>query len=192
MFESRGILCCHSLAVLGQERVKEIPRKYILDHWSKLVKRRHSAIESSHDPSLSSPQIERFDDVCSRSYNVGQFASKLKKTTDILHHYLDMAMVECQKYVANLPSNASEVNNMHTDGDQNLLYIVVKGSPVSIQDIKTPPYVSSSGHPKNRLGSEKEKMVKKKAKSNKRKSDITEKGVNLIHIKIPRARRANS
>ncbi|KAL4356360.1 hypothetical protein AHAS_Ahas09G0078900 [Arachis hypogaea] len=38
MFESRGILCRHSLVVLGHERVREIPRRYILDRWSKLVK----------------------------------------------------------------------------------------------------------------------------------------------------------
>ncbi|RYR61703.1 hypothetical protein Ahy_A04g018902 [Arachis hypogaea] len=35
-FESRGILCRHSLVVLGHERVKEIPRRYILDRGANL------------------------------------------------------------------------------------------------------------------------------------------------------------
>nr|XP_025693073.1 protein FAR1-RELATED SEQUENCE 1-like [Arachis hypogaea] len=110
MFESRGILCHHSLVVLGHERVRKIPRRYIMDRWSKLVKRRHSDIKSSHDSSLLNPKTERFDDLCSHSNSVAQFASQTKETSDILHRYLDMAMAECQKHVANSSSNANELD----------------------------------------------------------------------------------
>ncbi|RYQ85292.1 hypothetical protein Ahy_B10g104811 [Arachis hypogaea] len=177
MFESRGILCRHSLVVLGHERVREIPRRYILDRWSKLVKRRHSDIKSSHDPSLLDPKTKRFDDLCSHSNSVAQFASQTKETSDILHRYLDMAMAECQKHVANSSSNANELDNLLTleDGGKDALSIFVGGCIISIQDIKSPPYVSTKGRPTNRLGSEKDKMIKKKTEAKKRKSEITEK-----------------
>ncbi|QHO40276.1 Protein FAR-RED ELONGATED HYPOCOTYL [Arachis hypogaea] len=181
MFESRGILCRHSLVVLGHERVREIPRRYILDRWSKLVKRRHSDIKSSHDPSLLNPKTERFDDLCSHSNSVAQFASQTKETSDILHRYLDMAMADCQKHVANSSSNANELDNLLTsedggkDGGKDALSIFVGGCIISIQDIKSPPYVFTKGRPTNRLGSEKDKMIKKKTEAKKRKSEITEK-----------------
>ncbi|RYR19571.1 hypothetical protein Ahy_B03g064392 [Arachis hypogaea] len=181
MFESRGILCRHSLVVLGPECVREIPRRYILDRWSKLVKRRHSDIKSSHDPSLLNIKTERFDDLCSHSNSVAQFASQTKETSDILHRYLDMAMAECQKHVANSSSNANELDNLLTledggkDGGKDVMSIFVGGCIISIQDIKSPPYVSTKGRPTNRLGSEKDKMIKKKTEAKKRKSEITEK-----------------
>ncbi|RYR78741.1 hypothetical protein Ahy_A01g003600 [Arachis hypogaea] len=181
MFESRGILCRHSLVVLGHERVREIPRRYILDRWSKLVKRRHSDIKSSHDPSLLNPKTERFDDLCSHSNSVAQFASQTKETSDILHRYLGMAMADCQKHVANSSSNVNELDNLLTsedggkDGGKDALSIFVGGCIISIQDIKSPPYVFTKGRLTNRLGSEKDKMIKKKTEAKKRKSEITEK-----------------
>ncbi|QHO18756.1 Protein FAR-RED ELONGATED HYPOCOTYL [Arachis hypogaea] len=175
MFESRGILCRHSLVVLGHERMREIPRRYILDRWSKLVKRRHSDIKSSHDPSLLNPKTERFDDLCSHSNSVAQFASQTKETSDILY-----------PHVANSSSNANELDNLLTledggkDGGKDVLSIFVGGCIISIQDIKSPPYVSTKGRPTNRLRSEKDKMIKKKTDAKKRKSEITEKEDNQL------------
>ncbi|XP_016205085.1 protein FAR1-RELATED SEQUENCE 5-like [Arachis ipaensis] len=143
MFESRGILCRHSLVVLGHERMREIPRRYILDRWSKLVKRRHSDIKSSHDPMSKA-------------------------------------------HVANSSSNANELDNLLTledggkDGGKDVLSIFVGGCIISIQDIKSPPYVSTKGRPTNRLRSEKDKMIKKKTDAKKRKSEITEKEDNQL------------
>ncbi|RYR40101.1 hypothetical protein Ahy_A09g045778 [Arachis hypogaea] len=44
LFESRGILCRHSLSVLSFERVDNVAPKYILERWSKNIKRRHTHI----------------------------------------------------------------------------------------------------------------------------------------------------
>ncbi|RYR21621.1 hypothetical protein Ahy_B03g066928 isoform A [Arachis hypogaea] len=51
--DSNGILCRHSLSVLGLERVKKLLNKYILDRWKKTLKRKHSNIKCSHDQSKS-------------------------------------------------------------------------------------------------------------------------------------------
>ncbi|XP_057734146.1 protein FAR-RED IMPAIRED RESPONSE 1-like [Arachis stenosperma] len=42
LFESRGILCRHSLSVLSFERVDNVAPKYILEHWRKNIKKRHT------------------------------------------------------------------------------------------------------------------------------------------------------
>ncbi|KAL4366164.1 hypothetical protein AHAS_Ahas07G0178700 [Arachis hypogaea] len=189
MFESRGILCSYSLVVLGNEHVREISRRYILDRWSKLVKRRHSDIKSSHDPSLLNLKTEKFDDLCSHSNNVAQFASQTKETSDILHRYLDMAMSECQKHIANSSSNANELDNLLTleDGGKDALSIFVGGCIISIQNIKSPPYVSSKGRSTNRLRSEKDKMIKKKIEAKKRKSEIAEKEIKYYFVFVTHA-----
>ena len=44
LFEFRGIICRHALVVLAQERQKSIPTKYILQRWSKNVRRKHTYI----------------------------------------------------------------------------------------------------------------------------------------------------
>ncbi|KAL4394711.1 hypothetical protein AHAS_Ahas02G0179300 [Arachis hypogaea] len=49
LFESRGILCCHSLSILSFERVHNVESKYILERWSKNIKRRHTHIKSSQE-----------------------------------------------------------------------------------------------------------------------------------------------
>ncbi|RYR53243.1 hypothetical protein Ahy_A06g028257 [Arachis hypogaea] len=47
LFKSRGILCRHSLSVLIFERVNNVAPKYILERWSKNIKRRPTYIRSS-------------------------------------------------------------------------------------------------------------------------------------------------
>ncbi|RYR14647.1 hypothetical protein Ahy_B04g071305 [Arachis hypogaea] len=78
---------------------------------------------------------------------------------------------ECQKHVAKSSSNANELDNLITleDGGKDALSIFIGGCTISIQDIKIPPYVSTKGCPTNRLGSENDKMIKKKTKAKKRK-----------------------
>ncbi|RYR12224.1 hypothetical protein Ahy_B04g069753 [Arachis hypogaea] len=47
LFESRGILCRHSLNALSFEQVDKVASKYILQRWSKNVKRRYTYQEQS-------------------------------------------------------------------------------------------------------------------------------------------------
>ncbi|KAL4349389.1 hypothetical protein AHAS_Ahas10G0037100 [Arachis hypogaea] len=55
LFESKRILCRHTLSVLGLKRVKKLPNKYILDRWKKTLKHKHSSIKCSHDSSRLEP-----------------------------------------------------------------------------------------------------------------------------------------
>ncbi|RYQ84775.1 hypothetical protein Ahy_B10g104254 [Arachis hypogaea] len=57
LFESRRILYRHSLSTLRFERVNKVSPRYILERWSKNVKRRHKHIKSSHDEPLLETNI---------------------------------------------------------------------------------------------------------------------------------------
>ncbi|QHO46996.1 Protein FAR-RED IMPAIRED RESPONSE [Arachis hypogaea] len=73
LFESRGILCCHSLSILSFERVDNVAPRYILECWSKNIKSRHTHIMSSQDEPLLEPRSKRFDDLVFRSHNICEF-----------------------------------------------------------------------------------------------------------------------
>ncbi|RYQ89447.1 hypothetical protein Ahy_B09g096090 [Arachis hypogaea] len=96
LFESRGILCLHSLSVLSFERVDNVTPKYILERWSKNIKRRHTHIKSSQDKPLLETKSKRFDDLVFQSHNICEFASESKELTRILHRVFDNVMPRCK------------------------------------------------------------------------------------------------
>ncbi|RYR10302.1 hypothetical protein Ahy_B05g078777 [Arachis hypogaea] len=64
LFESKRILCRHSLSTLGFEQLDK----------SKKIKRRHTHIKSSYDKPLLEPRSKRFDDLVFPSHNICEFA----------------------------------------------------------------------------------------------------------------------
>ncbi|RYR19328.1 hypothetical protein Ahy_B03g064091 [Arachis hypogaea] len=64
LFESKGILCHHSLSVLSFERVDKVAPKCILEH----------------EPLLE-PRSKRFDDLVFRSHNIREFALESNKSS---------------------------------------------------------------------------------------------------------------
>ncbi|RYR31092.1 hypothetical protein Ahy_B01g055875 [Arachis hypogaea] len=98
--QSRGILCRHSLSVLSFERVDKVAPKYILERWSKNIKKRHTHIKSSQDEPLLEPRNKRFDDLVFWSHNICEFASESKELTGILHQTFDNVMAKMQEYQA--------------------------------------------------------------------------------------------
>ncbi|QHO23002.1 Protein FAR-RED ELONGATED HYPOCOTYL [Arachis hypogaea] len=94
LFESRGILCRHSLSILSFERVDNVAPKYILECRSKNIKRRHTHIEHSQDERLLEPRSKRFDDLVFRLHNICEFTSESEELTGILHRAFDNVMVE--------------------------------------------------------------------------------------------------
>ncbi|XP_040986952.1 protein FAR1-RELATED SEQUENCE 5-like [Juglans microcarpa x Juglans regia] len=49
LFQMRGILCRHILAVFKSNGIKSLPSRYILDRWRKDIKRRYTLIRSSYN-----------------------------------------------------------------------------------------------------------------------------------------------
>ncbi|QHN75680.1 Protein FAR-RED ELONGATED HYPOCOTYL [Arachis hypogaea] len=98
LFESRGILYRHSLSVLSFERVDNLALKYILERWSKNIKKMHTHIKSSQDEPLLEPRSKRFDELVFRSHNICEFASVSEELIGILHRAFDKVMVEMEEY----------------------------------------------------------------------------------------------
>ncbi|RYR53857.1 hypothetical protein Ahy_A06g029106 [Arachis hypogaea] len=140
------ILYCHSLSVLSFERVDKVAPKYILERWSKNIKRRQTHIKSNQDEPLLEPRTKRFNDLIFRLHNIFKFASKSEELTRILHRAFDNVMDEMQEYQAkSKDATLSDVN-----------------------DLQSLPRVRIRGRTKNKLGSNMEKKITNAIKKKKK------------------------
>ncbi|RYR03335.1 hypothetical protein Ahy_B06g082218 [Arachis hypogaea] len=80
--------------------VNKVAPRYILERWSKNIKRRHTHFKSNHDELVLEPRSRRFDYLVFWSQNVCEFASESEELTVILHRVYDNAMAEMQEYKA--------------------------------------------------------------------------------------------
>eukprot|EP00268_Persea_americana_P060800 TRINITY_DN7621_c0_g1_i17.p1 TRINITY_DN7621_c0_g1~~TRINITY_DN7621_c0_g1_i17.p1 ORF type:complete len:688 (+),score=91.08 TRINITY_DN7621_c0_g1_i17:321-2384(+) len=61
LFEFRGILCKHIIVVYLKKKVYHIPGKYILERWSKTVRRSHTKIKIMYGNWERRPEGRRYD-----------------------------------------------------------------------------------------------------------------------------------
>ncbi|RYR31784.1 hypothetical protein Ahy_B01g056695 [Arachis hypogaea] len=61
---------------LKLERVDKVAPKYILERWSKNIKRRYTHIKSSQVKPILEPRSKRFNDLVFWSHNICKFASE--------------------------------------------------------------------------------------------------------------------
>ncbi|RYR52020.1 hypothetical protein Ahy_A06g026948 [Arachis hypogaea] len=69
LFESRGILCRHALSVLSFEQVSQVSPRYILERWSKKVKRRHTHQEQPRRATNGAKKQEELTAILHRTYD---------------------------------------------------------------------------------------------------------------------------
>ncbi|RYR51066.1 hypothetical protein Ahy_A06g026125 [Arachis hypogaea] len=155
LFESRGILCRHALSVLSFEQVSQVSPRYILEQWSKKVKRRHTHIKSSNDEPLMEPRSKRFDQLVFHLQNICEFASESEELTAILHRAYDNVMAEMEALKAKRKGTSSLSHE-----DANL---------ESVNELQSPPRIRTRGRSKNRLGSKLEKQIANATKKKKTK-----------------------
>ncbi|RYR69332.1 hypothetical protein Ahy_A03g015881 [Arachis hypogaea] len=152
LFESSGILCRHALSVLSFERVTQVSPRYILEQWSKKIKRRYTHIKSSHNKPLLEPKSKRFDELVFHSQNICEFASESVELTTILHRTYDNVMVEMKELKAKRKGTCSLSHE-----DANL---------ESVNELQKP----SKGSNKRTLGSKLDKQIANA--SNKKKTKV--------------------
>ncbi|RYR19242.1 hypothetical protein Ahy_B03g063969 [Arachis hypogaea] len=111
---------------------------------SKNINRRHTHIKSSQDEPLLEPRSKRFDKLVFRSHNICEFASESEELTEILHRTFDKVMAEMQEYQERSKEKSLLSHEEATLSDVN--------------DLQSPPRVKTRGRPKNRLGSNLEKI----------------------------------
>lgn len=82
LFEFHGFMCRHSLVMLGIERVKEMPSKYILLRSNKNIKKRHTYIKCSYDVKQLKAQMQKFDDISKDFLDAGEIVAEYEDTTE--------------------------------------------------------------------------------------------------------------
>ncbi|RYR29650.1 hypothetical protein Ahy_B01g054104 isoform A [Arachis hypogaea] len=136
-------------------KLRTMSPRYILERWSKKVKRRHTHIKSSHDEPLMEPRSKRFDQLVFRSQNICEFASELEELTAILHRAYDNVMAKMESLKAKRKGTSSLSHE-----DANL---------ESVNELQSPPRIRTRGRPKNRLGSKLDKQIANATKKKKTK-----------------------
>ncbi|XP_041011498.1 protein FAR1-RELATED SEQUENCE 6-like [Juglans microcarpa x Juglans regia] len=79
LFEMRGILCRHALAIMRVNKVKKVPEKYILDRWRKDIKRTYTLIRNTYDLVDARPEVSRYSHILKLCYDVATNAASCDK-----------------------------------------------------------------------------------------------------------------
>ncbi|RYR38965.1 hypothetical protein Ahy_A09g044330 [Arachis hypogaea] len=98
---------------LSAERVDNMAPKYILECWSKNIKK------SIQDEPLLHPRSKRFDELVFHLHNICEFASESEELTGILHRVFDMVMAEMQEYQMRSKEKGSLSHEEATFSDVN-------------------------------------------------------------------------
>ncbi|KAK2641451.1 hypothetical protein Ddye_023214 [Dipteronia dyeriana] len=94
LFESKGILYQHAIAVLIRHGIFCVPDKYILRHWRKDVKRCHTKVKISYDNWDVKPEGQRFDKLCNSFYEVADLATNNEETFCMVMEAIDCLKVK--------------------------------------------------------------------------------------------------
>ncbi|XP_042950292.1 protein FAR1-RELATED SEQUENCE 5-like [Carya illinoinensis] len=70
LFQIRGILCRHILAIFKSNGIKYVPNRYIIDRWRKDIKRRYTLISSSHDAEDNQADVNRYSSLLNICYQM--------------------------------------------------------------------------------------------------------------------------
>ncbi|XP_040996110.1 protein FAR-RED ELONGATED HYPOCOTYL 3-like [Juglans microcarpa x Juglans regia] len=94
LFEMRGILCRHILAVFKCNGIKSLPDRYILDQWRKEIKKRYTLMHSSYDEGEQRTDCNRYSSLLNICYQMITHAvgskSNAEDATTKLHAMINM------------------------------------------------------------------------------------------------------
>lgn len=74
------------VCVCAQERVKNIPEKYVLSRWKKSIKRKHADIKINYGVKKLKPQMVSFEKLCKHFDEVVEYATKAFH--ELLHQFI--------------------------------------------------------------------------------------------------------
>ncbi|KAG2670827.1 hypothetical protein I3760_14G105400 [Carya illinoinensis] len=158
LFQMRGILCRHILAIFKSNDIKSLPDRYILDQWRKDIKRRYTLIRSSYDEGELRPNGSRYPILLNMCYTMIDYA------VDCNEHFEDAKkriheMTECYR------QNQRPISFTESGG----LEMVVTTAVGSSQQVKSPNVVRGKGRPPSlrRASRMETELSKVKAKQSK-------------------------
>ncbi|XP_035541660.1 protein FAR1-RELATED SEQUENCE 5-like [Juglans regia] len=161
LFEMRGIICRHILAIFSAKKVRELPEKYILDRWRKDIKRKYTFISRSYDIADQRPETVRYKRIL-KTFNevVTNAVSCDGHTEEMISKLYAMNEVWCTSNSKDIDSNVGgSTVNAATEG--------------SSKKVLSPHVVRGKGRPpcKRRMSTMEEQLKKIKTKAVNKKKD---------------------
>ncbi|XP_042979904.1 protein FAR1-RELATED SEQUENCE 5-like [Carya illinoinensis] len=147
LFQMRGILCRHILAIFKSNQVKSVPSKYILDRWRKDIRRQYTLIRSSYDVEDQRPDTNRYSGLLNVCYKMITLAAgSIEHTTDAyqkLHAMIELYLQNQQPPSITVTGSNVALHSVETTTNGNekrvLIPLVVrgKGGPPSLRKAST-------------------------------------------------------
>ncbi|GER44951.1 FAR1-related protein, partial [Striga asiatica] len=94
LFEFRGILCRHSIAVLIRNDVSRLPDRYILHRWRKDIRRPYTRIALKYDGLRNSPGQLRYDNLCTAFAKVAGLAADDEVRAGLIMEWIQLQAQE--------------------------------------------------------------------------------------------------
>ncbi|XP_035540001.1 protein FAR1-RELATED SEQUENCE 5-like [Juglans regia] len=161
LFEMRGILCRHILAVFRCNDIKFLPEMYILDRWRKDIKRRYTLIHSRYDGGEQRADCNRYSSLLNICYKMITLASGSRE------HYEDAstklyAMIDLYRANQEPPSMTQIGSNVHSTAKDT----TVDGS----REVRSPHVVRGKGRPPSLRRASRMEIDMRKAKAKTKKA----------------------
>lgn len=110
LFQFKGILCRHALAVLISRMVTTLPESYILPRWRKDVKRKYAFVKSSYNDTEASMAAKRVNKLCTAFYEIAPIAGEFEETFEMLMESLIEGRSEVLHYMSSSDNDPVSVN----------------------------------------------------------------------------------
>ncbi|XP_040998132.1 protein FAR1-RELATED SEQUENCE 1-like [Juglans microcarpa x Juglans regia] len=162
LFQMKGILCRHILAVFKSNGIKSFPDQYILDWWRKDIKRRYTLIRSSYDARDQRPNGNRHSILLNMCYGMITYAADSNEQFE-----------DAKKRIHKMTeSYRNQTRNLSlTQTGSNTGFMIEDTIAVgSLQQVKSPLVVKGKGIPPSlrrasRMETELQKVKAKKKKA---------------------------
>ncbi|KAG6666526.1 hypothetical protein CIPAW_01G036500 [Carya illinoinensis] len=163
LFEMRGILCRHILAVFRCNDIRHLLEIYILDRWRKDIKRRYTLIHSSYDEGDQRPDANRYASLLSICYQMITHAAGSRKHTEDARSKLH-AMIELYRANEEPPSFTQIGSNVDPSANDTTV-----GCP---GEVHSPRVVRGKGRPPSLRRASRMEIDMRKAKAKTKKAPV--------------------
>ncbi|KAK3172179.1 hypothetical protein Dsin_033160 [Dipteronia sinensis] len=162
LFEFKGILCRHVIAVLIHKKICFAPDEYILMQWRKDVIRCYTKVKIGYDNWSIKPEGHRFDKMCNSFYEVAHLATSNDDKCNIVLEMINDLKMKLISYEGDDGSIQRIINLSDDTEDKNF-----HSAPKENRNILTPMAVRSKGRPPFKRKQSKVDQIVQKRKQNK-------------------------
>ncbi|XP_022857678.1 protein FAR-RED IMPAIRED RESPONSE 1-like [Olea europaea var. sylvestris] len=122
LFEFRGILCRHAIAVLIRNDVTVLPNKFILRRWRRDVSRAHTRVAIHYDGLISTPTQMRYDEMCQAFSEVVDLAADDEARARAVMEWIK---VQAKELILTKSSNGAHRNDVISHGSDSQNHFAV-------------------------------------------------------------------